>query len=241
MNRAACVSDSSSADDDEVTSDDEESERALRMSGSQRQEKLLESFNPKCGYKSTLKLKNETGIFLTVFNLATKNLELACTRLHDWNIDAVFPERYYGYNFSSPDLAAETANATGVLSVTENLLIIRLHEVSNGCRIPPSIVLHLGTLNSEAKKAPQSVKTVFMNPTKNVLLQFEESLHAPSFPLNLGSCTDLLCDNVASLERNRGLMTSRIHPLFKVEYIVTDAHGEPTETSELRTNPAYVS
>ena len=240
LNRAECVSDSSSADD-EVASDDEESKTDLRLSGSQRQEKMLESFHPKCGYKSTLQLKNEAGIFLTVFNLATKNLELSCTRLNDWTIDAVFPERYYGQNFSSPDLASEMANATGVLSVTENLLIIRLHEVNNGCQTPPSIVLHLGTLNSEAKKAPPNVKTVFMHPTKNLLLQFDEDLNAPSFPLNLGSCTDLLCDNVAILERNRGLMMGNIHPLFEVEYIVTDENGEPTEASELRTNPAYVS
>ena len=246
LNKAACVSDSSSADDEAATDDEEtgaDAETAnknFRSSNEQKQEKMLESYSPQCGYKSTPKLKNETGIFLTVFNLATRKLELSSTRLNDWKIDGVFPEKYSGSNFSSPEVVSEMAKTTGILSVTENLLIIRLDEVNNGGRTPPSIVLHLGTLSSEAKRVPWSVKSVFMHPTKNVLLQFDEDINYPSFPLTLGSCTDLLCDYVASIERNRGLMTSRVHPLFKVEYIVTDENGLPTEASELRADPAYV-
>ena len=259
LNRAACISDSSSADDEATTDDDDgnnvdvdgnddndddhagNEKQHLRLSGLQRQEKLLKSYTPQCSYKAKPMLKNETGIFLTVFNLATKKLELTGTRLNDWKIDGLFPERYHGNNFSSPEVVSDMARKTGIMSVTENLLIIRLDETDNACRAPPSIVLHLGTLKSETSRAQMSVKQLFMHPTKNVLLQIDDNIHAPSFPLTIGSCTDLLCDYISGLERRRDLTTSKVHPLFKVEYIVTDEHGEPTEASELRTDPAYVS
>lgn len=191
-----------------------------------------------CNLKAKPRVKNRCMIFLAVYNLETRSLELneslAGGRIR---LRGPYLEKEYAEAYSYCDeLYKLSSQQDKVLQVTENLLLIHLRLSDRS--INDCITLHLSNLRQGCRTARISWKCLYMHPTKNLTIELE-SLVNREVPILIGACTDLLEDEVCFLNASLESPLSEPTKLEAVDFVVADRDGNELDLQELRSEPAY--
>lgn len=193
-----------------------------------------------CSLTSEPQRRSRCKIFLAVFNLEHKFLEmneaLAGGKLR---FQRPYPEQDYASAFSSfEELSCLSARQGNLLQVTENLLVIHLKNLQCLAGPDKSLTLHLSNLRAGCKTVMPSWKSLFMHPTKNLTIEIPW-VTQPTFPIILGACTDLLVDEPCSVNIPLHSEADKKILLKDVTFVVADQDGNPVQKDELRSEPAY--
>lgn len=244
INRFACISNSSSAESSEkdVNDDEATASQKKRTTSFAKQQKLYSNLSMNCSMSaSTRKEFSAPKLKLAVFNLNSLTIENQNQHLGSFFLDGCFPECSKSIHVQIPTILPKLCRSSHVLSLTENLLIIRLHQLDlTWDSSPPTIKIHLADLKQGIARAKSSTKHLFMHPTENALLQFKNT-EAVEFPMSVHSCTDLLRDHCTHLTIGQDLKTGHVQFLQHIEYVVTDEDHKVVPLEELRITPAYVN
>jgi len=193
-----------------------------------------------CCFSTENRCRSRCKLFLCVFDLESKvlvmNEPLASGQMR---VEQPYPELDYAKAFSVFDELAVTSSRQGlVLSTTENLLIIQVSLIFPLADPETCMTLHLANLKLGCCFARTSWKSLFMHPTKNVIVELPFS-SSTEYPVVVGACTDLLVDEPCSLNVDlKSSAAGRIN-LKTVTYVVADEEGNEVDEQELRYRPAY--
>lgn len=238
VDRGACLSESTSESDDEMPVETDSYPDSVDFQKLELR-KCGRTSSP-CCFRCVRTKREKCKLFVGIYNLETETVEYHGLSVSHGTLQGPFPEtqRSAGCHIYEEDLLDEVVKLDDILSVTENLVIIRLKSLEHLGSAMHTLVLHKSQFAKKISHCSPLKKLTYMHPTKNLLVQTEPSNNCP-FPIVVTCNLDMLSDCPVNLDLDQKLLEAEGKSCKRsIKFVVTDERGNVCEDPQLKTLPS---